>query len=130
MSQTFEQLLTMAKEQPQPQRLLFLFAQADHNKSNKSKKMQRGSLSPVMCVDKLIDELSSFDELVKEADSVASNWQFIFIAGLSGENNQAPTTEQAEPYLNKMTNDLTTGQNIGQYVVIDRAGDPIEMMAN
>jgi len=130
MSTTFTQLLSMAEQQEQPQRLLFLFARAESNKSNKSKKLQRGHLTPVMCVDKLPDELSSFNELIKEADQLETNWQFIFIAGLSGEQGKTPSAEQAEPYLNQMTNDLTNGQNIARYVVIDRAGEPIEMMVN
>ncbi|TLU61997.1 ribonucleotide reductase subunit alpha [Thalassotalea litorea] len=130
MSATYNELLAMANEQQQPQRLLFLFAKPEGNNPKKSKKMQRGHLQPIMCVDKLPEEVQKFESLVAEADSVAQDWQFIFIAALSGTDGTAPDTEQAEPYLNKMTNDLVTGNNIANYVVLDRAGKPIEMMVN
>ncbi len=126
----YQELLEMANNQEQPQRLLFLFVQPEGNNPKKSKKHQKGSLTPVMCVDKLPDEVANFDALVKEADSIEKNWQFVFISGLSGENNLAPSSEDAEPYLNRMTSDLQTGQNIARYLVLDRAGQRIEMMVN
>lgn len=130
MSATFKELLSMANEQVEPQRLLFLFARSEGNNPKKSKKMQRGHIEPVMCVDKLPTEIASYTELVKEADAIEKNWQFIFIAGLGGKDGVAPTPDDAEPYLNKMTNDLVSGNNIAGYVILDRDGKPIEMMVN
>ncbi|GLX77420.1 hypothetical protein tinsulaeT_07600 [Thalassotalea insulae] len=130
MSKMFSELLKMASEQEQPQRLLFLFIRPEEKNARKQKKLQKGHLAPVMCVDKLPEELSGFEALVAEADSIDKSWQLMFVSGLSGSNNQAPSTEDAEPYLNKMTNDLVTGKNIANYLVLDRAGNPIEMMVN
>ncbi|WP_246028450.1 ribonucleotide reductase subunit alpha [Shewanella atlantica] len=120
----------MTNEQSAPQRLMFLFANAESTNPKKSKKHQRGTISPVMCVDKLPSELSTFDALVKEADSIAKQWNFVFIASLSGENGVAPTTDEAEPFLNKMANDIETGNGIGRYVIFDREENPIELEAN
>ncbi|WP_258955832.1 ribonucleotide reductase subunit alpha [Shewanella woodyi] len=117
----------MTSEQSAPQRLLFLFADAEATKPKKSKKHQRGTISPVMCVDKLPSELSSFDALVKEADSIAKQWNFVFVASLSGDNGIAPTTEEAEPFLNKMANDIETGNGVGRYVIFDRDENPIQL---
>jgi hypothetical protein len=132
MSDMFSQLLAMAEQQEQPQRLLFLFAKAESaSKKNASDKDPKsGTIEPRMCVDKLPKELSDYAALIKEADSVEKDWNFVFVAGLSGQNGFAPTTEMAEQYLNKMTNDLSSGKNIAQYVVFDREGQPIEMMVN
>lgn len=132
MSAMFSQLLDMADQQQQPQRLLFLFAKAEtaSNKNATDKDPKSGTIEPRMCVDKLPKELTDYSALVKEADSVEADWNFVFVAGLSGQNGYAPTTEMAEQYLNKMTNDLSSGQNIAQYVVFDRDGQPIEMMVN
>ncbi|UTW49321.1 ribonucleotide reductase subunit alpha [Bacterioplanoides sp. SCSIO 12839] len=126
MKSVFNDLLEMTKKQPEPQRLLFLFAQTDDTKG-KIKKHQRGSISPVMCVDKLPEELSDFASLKKEADSVSKDWEFMFIAGLSGADGKAPSSNDAEPYLNKMTNDLANGQDLSRYVVINRDEQPIEI---
>ncbi|RTR37967.1 ribonucleotide reductase subunit alpha [Shewanella canadensis] len=130
MIKMFKELLQMTNEQSAPQRLMFLFADAESTNPKKSKKHQRGTISPVMCVDKLPSELTTFDALVKEADSIAKQWNFVFIASLSGENGVAPTTDEAEPFLNKMANDIETGNGIGRYVIFDREENPIELEAN
>lgn len=130
MIKLFKELLTMAKEQESPQRILMLFANAEAVNPKKSKKHQRGTISPVMCVDKLPEELTTFQSLVKEADSIEKNWNFVFFACLGSEGKNAPTTDEAEPYLNKMANDVETGNNIGRYVIFDREENPIELEAN
>lgn len=126
MKSVFKDLLDMTNEQPEPQRLLFLFAKTEDTKG-KAKKHQSGNITPVMCVDKLPAELSDFSSLRDEADSVNKEWNFIFIAGLSGSNGTAPSSDDAEPYLNKMTNDLANGQDLSRYVIIDRNEEPIEI---
>ena len=126
----FSDLLSMANEQPDPQRLLFLFASAESTKKSRKRDDKKGTIEPTMVVDKLPDELSTFSDLVKEADSINKKWDFVFIASLSGQMRKAPTTEEAEPYLNKMTDDVMTGKNIRQYVVFDREENPIELLAS
>ncbi len=129
MANTFKELLQMTGEQEQPQRLLFLFAQPEGHNPKKSKKHMKGQINPVMCVDKLPEELTTFTALINEADSITKDWQFVFIAGLSGHDGKAPSADDAEPYLNKMSNDLADGQDLGRYVILDRSETPIEMAA-
>jgi len=124
MISNFSELLKVSIEQDQPQRLLLLFAKAESD-SKKHKQTQRGTLSPLMCVDKLPDEIASFSELSKEADCVSKDWDFLFAVSLSGQNGVAPSSEDAEPFLNKMTNDLVSGQNIAQYAIFDRNESPV-----
>jgi len=83
-----------------------------------------------MCVDKLPNEIVDYSALVKEADSISKDWDFVFISSLSGVKGLPPTTEDADPYLNKMTNDITSGQNTSRYVVFDRQDNPIELLSN
>ena len=131
MISTFSDLLNMAVSQDQPQRLLFLFANAEGMKSStsnkKKKKTQKGTITPVMCVDKLPQEIESFEALSEEADTVNKGWNFILIAGLSGTNNQPPSTEDAEPYLNQMVNGLASGEDLSRYIIFDRDQNPIMM---
>ena len=129
MISKFSDLLEMAVSQDQPQRLLFLFAMAEGGNGKKKNKKQKdtGTISPVMCVDKLPQEIESFEGLVAEADNISKDWNFIIIAGLSGENGQAPTTEDADPYLNQMTNGLTMGEDLSRYIIFDRKQNPITM---
>lgn len=128
MVSNFQSLISAAKQQPQPQRLLFLFAKAETEGAGKSNQ-QRGTLSPLMCVDKLPEELSSFAALSDEADSISPDWDFMLAAGLSGQNGKAPSTEDAEPFLNQMVNNLTSGQDLSRYVIFDRNDNPVLIQA-
>lgn len=128
MISNFTELLNAAHEQDQPQRLLFLFAKAEAE--GKGKKAQRGTLAPLMCVDKLPEEIESFAALAKEADGISKDWSFVFVVGLSGANGKAPSSDDAVPYLNKMTNDLVTGRSIAQYAVFDRNENPVALQAS
>jgi hypothetical protein len=130
MISMFSDLLSMANEQPDPQRLLFLFASTEATKKSRKRDDKKGTIEPTMVVDKLPDELTSFAELVKEADTINKEWDFVFIASLGGQNRQHPTSEEAEKYLNQMTDDVMTGTNISRYVVFDREENPIELLAS
>jgi len=126
MVSNFQSLITAAKQQNQPQRLLFLFAKAETEENDKKKsKQHRGTLSPLMCVDKLPEELTTFAAFSEEADNISPDWDFMLAVGLSGQNGIAPTTEEAEPFLNQMVDNLTAGQDLTQYVIFDREDNPV-----
>ncbi len=127
MISNFSELLIMASEQEQPQRLLMLFAKSQ-SKSGKHNQ-NSGTIFPVICVDKLPADIASFDSLVAEADSINNDWNFIIVAGLNGQNGLAPTSEDADPHLNNMTNALASGQDMSQYVIFDRNQNPVSIQA-
>ncbi|MET1256399.1 ribonucleotide reductase subunit alpha [Aliikangiella maris] len=130
MKKMFNDLLQMTYEQDQPQRLMMLFAKAEVAEPEKNNDDQQGTITPVMCVDKLPEELTTFSSLVDEADSIEKDWNFVFIASLSGEQGLTPSSEDTEPFLNQMINDVQTGMNIHRYVIFDREENPIELEAN
>ncbi len=123
---TFTQLLNTAKAQAEPQRLLFLIAKTESTTKSKNDR-HRGTVSPVMCVDKLPEELTDFKHFTREADRITKDWDLILIAGISGENGQAPDTDSVEPVLNKMANDLMQGQELSRYLILDRNENRIEI---
>ena len=127
MISSFEQLIDVANQQQDAQRLLMLFAKAEAEDCQQNDGQQRGSIAPVMCVDKLPQEISSFDALKSEADNINSDWNFILIAGLTGKGATPPSSEEADSYLNKMVNDVSSGQDLSAYVIFDRDKNPIMM---
>ena len=130
MSGEFSKLIEAAKQQEQPQRLLMLFAKAEGNKKKgKNAVNETGTVTPLMCVDKLPEELESFDALIKEADGISEDWNFVLIAGLGGSDGVAPPTEAAEPYLNQMANDVMMGQDLTGYTILDRQQNPVLLEA-
>ena len=65
---TFEDLLTAARQQPEPQRLLFVFATAELPEGSSQQEAEAfeaghgGALVPLMCASKAPEEIESFDK--------------------------------------------------------------------
>jgi len=119
MLRNFKDLIDMAHAQDEPQRLLLILAKTDGKGSNGQSQMT-GTISPVVCADKLPDEIESFEALVAEADEITRDWDMILFAGLSGAGGQPPTSEEAQPHLDKMVNDVQSGQDLSRYLILDR----------
>ena len=126
MKSMFQELLEKTEAQEQPQRLLFLFVDTFERRRKKKKNNHKGTISPVMAVDKLPEEVTDFKTLVKEADDVNKEWDMVLIACLGLDNGDVPTTEDAEPYLDRMTHAVMAGHDLSIYVIFDREGNPIE----
>ena len=126
----FQLLLHAAKSQPEPQRLLFVFAAAalpvDASPAQKARfeAGEGGELEPIMCVDKDPSTLSSFATLAQESQLTGQAWQVVFVVGLSGRGQQAPTEKQTEQALNEMTEAVRQG-HIGRYAAYDAQGEPL-----
>ena len=71
---SFDDLLAAARQQQEPQRLLFVFASAELPSDSTPAQREQflagegGALVPMMYVDMSLDELHSFADLVKEAN--------------------------------------------------------------
>ncbi len=114
----FNDLLIAAKQEPIPQRFLFLFAKATSLKNGVKSHHNSGTIAPVMCVDKTVDELTTLSALVKEADSISDKWDFVFIGCLGAHID-------VEAHLTKMSNDVANGNDLSRYIILDRQERPI-----
>lgn len=119
MIRDFQDVLDMAHAMDEPQRLLLLLAKTD-SQGPVDADSHTGTLTPVICVDKAPEEIQDFRSLVAEADQVTTDWDMMLVASLSGTTDSAPTSEQAEPHLDRMANDILTGQDLTRYVIFDR----------
>jgi hypothetical protein len=123
----FSDLLNVAKVQSEPQRLLFVFVAAElpedatEGEKQRHAEQQGGSLRPVLCVDKLPDELDDFASLLNESQSTGINWDLVFAAGLSGRAGFPPSADEAEQPLKMMVGAIETG-SIGNFIAFDRDG--------
>lgn len=130
-SDAFSALLRAATKQPELQRLLFVFATAgvDDDATAEQKARfeagQGGTLTPLMCVDRLPDELSSFDALVEESREFDQSWDMVFVAALPGSPGASPTSLQAEAPLQRMVDSIKSG-SIGGYIAFDTQGRPVQ----
>lgn len=128
-------MLVAARQQPKPQRLLFVFAVAelpdDATPAQRARfeAVQGGALVPWMCVDKTPQELASFAALVDEAQPFTApghDWAIVFAAALSGTLNQVPTSADAEAPLQRMVDAIKGGAH-GAYIPFDRSGLPVRL---
>ncbi len=127
----FNELLLSASQQPEPQRLLFVFANAELPDDASAEQRARfeagegGNLTPLMCVDKLPAELASFNVLIEESRQFEQKWDIVFVAAMSGSNGLSPTSEQAEAPLQGMVDAIKAGR-IGAFIPFDNEGQPVQ----
>lgn len=126
----FDQLLSAAHQQDQPQRLLFVFVRAELPDAPTDTQRQRhasrvgGTLTPVLCVDKLPGEIADFDALARESAATGQSWDLVFVAALDGRDGRAPAAEAADPHLRGMVQAIGQGQ-VSRYAAFDPHGDPV-----
>lgn len=127
---SFDDLLQAARQQPQPQRLLFVFAAADLPADSTAAQRaqfqsgQGGALVPLMYVDKLPSELDSFAALEVESRAFGKDWSIVFAAALSGSGGKAPTSDAAEKHLQQMVESIKSGA-LGSFIPFNRQGDTV-----
>lgn len=130
---SFDDLLQAARQQPEPQRLLFVFASADLPEDSTAAQRERflagegGALVPIMCVDKTPEELRSFADLIQESKQFGQEWTIVFAAALSGSGGLAPTPEAAEKPLERMVEAIKAG-TLGTLIPFDRQGLPVNLV--
>jgi len=128
---TFDDLLSAAREQTAPQRLLFVFATADVPDDASPEQRARfqagqgGTLTPLMCVDKTPDELASFDALLEESRQLGQRWDIVFVAAMSGRDGASPTPLDAEVPLQRMVDSIKSGR-IDGFIPFDVQGEPLQ----
>lgn len=122
---SFDDLLAAARQQPEPQRLLLVFATAELPADSSPEQTARfeagqgGALAPLMCVDKTPDEVVSFASLVEEARQFDQPWALVFVAGL-------PDGRDVEAPLQRMVEDIKRGA-LGNYLPFNPQGIPVQL---
>ncbi|HLD67454.1 MAG TPA: ribonucleotide reductase subunit alpha [Pseudomonas sp.] len=128
----FADLLAASRAQSEPQRLLFVFvaaelpADATEQERQRHAEKQGGSLKPVLCVDKLPDELVDFASLLAESGRTGIEWDLVFAAGLAGRAGLAPNSDEAEQPLKMMVGAIEAG-SIGNFLAFDREGQALKL---
>lgn len=127
---SFDDLLQAARQQPEPQRLLFVFASAELPEDSTPEQRARfesgegGALIPQMSVNKDPAALTTFEALVEESHGFAGDWAVVFVAGLAGRGGRAPSSADADRSLKRMIEDIKAG-SFGSYLPFDRLGHPM-----
>jgi hypothetical protein len=127
----YADLLEAAKQQPEPQRLLFVFTQPELPEGYTAAQNQGfqdgtgGVLTPQMCTDKALDELGNFSDLVEESRLMGQDWKIVFVACLAGRAGAMPSSEEAQAHLKTMVNSIQNGA-ISKFLAYDRDGNLVQ----
>lgn len=128
---SFDSLLRAASEQSEPQRLLFVFASAGLPGDATAEQRARfeggegGTLTALMCVDKLPAEMASFSALLAESRQFEQPWDIVFVAAMSGSKGLSPTSAQAAAPLQRMVESIRSGRVDG-FIPYDVQGQPVQ----
>lgn len=129
---TFNQLLLAARQQPDAQRLLLVFAGAGLPEGASPEQRAAfeaghgGELTPLACVDKTPEELGGFAQLTQEAEQMVQDWAIVFVAGLPGKGQVPPTSAEAQPHLQRMVDAIKGGQ-LGTLIPFNRQGEAVRL---
>lgn len=128
----FDDLLGAARQQPEPQRLLLVFAVASLPDDASAEQRARfeagesGELAPLMCVDKDPHTLTGFEALAAEAQAFEPPWVLVFAGALGGAGGQAPAEAQVAAALQRMVDGVRDGA-IASYLAFDRSGQAVQL---
>ena len=118
--------------QDEPQRLLFVFAKAElpngytDTQKNNFDQGQGGALAPVLCVDKLPDEVADFSALVAESKTTGVDWDIAFVSALGGRGGFAPNSDEATQPL-KMMMEKIQGGMIADFLTFNKTGELVAL---
>ncbi|MDQ7072946.1 MAG: ribonucleotide reductase subunit alpha [Gammaproteobacteria bacterium] len=128
----YETLLMVGREQKEPQRFLFVFLKTALPKDVEGDEAERfhagkgGVLQPIMCVDKALDDLTNFTDLVKESENMDQAWQMVLVACLSGVANRMPSIREIDLQLKMMVQRVENGGDLSRYLAFDKNGDLLQ----
>ena len=129
---TFDDLLLAARQQPEPQRLLLVFAGASLPANASAQQRaefeagEGGELAPLMCVDKDPQTLASFAALVAEAATLGPPWVLVFAAALAGRAPLPPSQAEVDAALQKMVDAVRSG-DVTRYAPFDSKGQAVQL---
>ncbi len=125
-------MLTAARQQPEPQRFVFVFLDAALPEEHTPEEAflfsqgQGGQLQPVMNLSKELDELTTFENLAADTSQEGQDWQVVLVACVSGENGRAATAAEVEGPLQVLEHTIRMGGDISAYTAFDRDGEHIQ----
>jgi hypothetical protein len=127
----FDDLLQAARQQREPQQLLFVFAGAELPADASAEQRANyeagvgGELAPLMCVDKEAAALADFAALCAEAAMAGPPWAIVFSAALSGRSGQPPSGADIDAALQHMVDAIKQGRLDGM-LPFNREGEPVQ----
>ena len=130
----YDDLVHAARQQPEPQRLLFVFAQvelpddASPDERERFEAGEGGALAPRLCVAKAPEECAAFTALCDQADGMDTQWSLVVCAAVGGQRGQPPAEQAVDQALEQLVGRVQAGALDG-LLVFDRRGEALALSA-
>ncbi|MGM7448145.1 ribonucleotide reductase subunit alpha [Idiomarina sp. ST20R2A10] len=130
---SYQDFINAAKQQQEPQRLLFVLAKAQLPEQPTDSQKQQfetqagGTLEPVLCVDKLPEEVEDFSTLVEESTRTDIDWDIAFISAMDGRGGHPISSDEASQPLEMMVEQIQAGM-IKHFLTINRQGELVQLL--
>ncbi|MFT7299740.1 MAG: hypothetical protein ACI89Z_000192 [Porticoccus sp.] len=79
-----------------------------------------------MCVDKILEELGSFSDVVEESESIEKVRLPVLVAGIAVRDGVVPGSDEAERPLKMMIHTVENGGDVTKYIAFYRERTPVE----
>lgn len=131
---SFDDLVQMALDEPDPPQLLTVMIRAEAVHAGGDETHTRalegeGLLKPVMVKSHSITPDLCFAHLKAEADQQDDRWAFIMIAILPGQGGRPPAPPAVDENLKHMARTLLVGGDLSRYLFVNREGEPVQISA-
>lgn len=132
MISNYRQLIEAARQQPEPQRFLFVFCRAELPDDASEQERQQfdagmgGALTPVVCVDKRPDEVATFDVLREESRQTGQSWDIVFVAAMAGRGGIEPSSDEAGQPLQMMVEKIRLGE-VDSFLPFNESGELVSL---
>jgi hypothetical protein len=129
---SFDDLLQAARRQPEPQRLLLVFAGASLPEDATPEQRAQfeagtsGELAPLMCVGKDPHAVADFQALAAEAAATGADWALVFAAALAGNAGLPPPDSQVDAALQRLVESVRSG-DLARLIPFDRQGQAVHL---
>ncbi|PKL96824.1 MAG: hypothetical protein CVV18_00180 [Gammaproteobacteria bacterium HGW-Gammaproteobacteria-8] len=133
---SFDDLVRMARGEPEPALLLACVLRADVPVAAAGGDRPElplegeGIVRPIMVKSFAADAGLDFQRLRAEIDDTQPDWAFIMLAVLPGSRGRPPTSGQVDEQLKNMARCIHTGSSLDRYLFIDRAGEFVRFCAS
>lgn len=131
---TFEDLVRMAEMDGPGTKLLVVLVKVQRHQQKTANghyetKDDEGTLMPLMVRDFILTPQTTLNDIVREADDVSTDWEFLMTAVMPGQNGQPAPEDETEPHLTRMAQSLTTGESLENFAFFTRGGEPVRVQA-
>ncbi len=132
MIETFDDLLTMARDEPVPVQLLTVLVRARPVMEADADGVEaaiegEGVITPIMVKDHAVADVPGFEYLRADADAAKKDWTFMMVGVLPGQPGQPPAPDFIDEQLKNMARAIHAGSGLDRYLFFDRNGIPVQI---